>query len=193
MNKVELLTRMTKIYPTNKDLNNSPFLKINSGYKELFVLNPLVIRNICNMLQWHLKLVNRSNEDNKFIHFLLLTCRNLLAIRDAPGSGNLTANEKLKIHFDLINQFCNENLIGLFITIASDKNEAIWHILIFEIFYHILEHNQSEDLFTDHKMVYKLYLNYIIIEIDKFLLINLNMISLGSIIQRDQINGTSEK
>jgi hypothetical protein len=160
---------MTKIYQT-KDPNALPFLKINSAYKELFVLNPSIIRNIRNMLQWHLKLVNRSNEDKKFIHFLLLVCRNLLAIKDAPGSGNLTINEKLKTHFDLIVQFCNENLVELFITMASDKNEAIWHMLVVEIFYHILEYNSSEDLFTDPKTVYK-FKNYLIFFCSLFKLI----------------------
>ena len=153
LNKVELITRMTKIYPMKKNFNNLPFLKINSAYKELFMLNLSIIRNIHHMLQWHLKLVDRSNDDKKFIHFLLLICRNLLAIKDAPGSGNLTINEKLKTHFDLIVQFYNENLVELFIDMASDKNEAVWHTLVFEIFYHILEHNSSKDLFTDPKMV----------------------------------------
>ncbi|CAI2188007.1 8050_t:CDS:2, partial [Funneliformis geosporum] len=149
---VELLTRMTKIYSSDKNLKDLPFMKINSAYKELFILNPSVIRKIHNMLQWHLNLANRGNEDKKFIHLLLLTCRNLLAIKDSPGSGNLTVNEKLKTHFDLIVQFYNENLIELFTTMASDKDDVLWHTLIFEIFYHILEHNGPEDLFIDSKM-----------------------------------------
>ncbi|CAG8474296.1 4811_t:CDS:2 [Funneliformis caledonium] len=149
---VELLTRMTKNYSSDKNHKDLPFMKINSAYKELFVLNPSVIRNIRIMLQWHLNLVNRGNEDKKFIHLLLLTCRNLLAIKDSPGSGNLTVNEKLKTHFDLIVQFYNENLIELFTTMASDKDDVLWHTLVFEIFYHILEHNGPEDLFIDSKM-----------------------------------------
>ncbi|PKY41117.1 hypothetical protein RhiirA4_498323 [Rhizophagus irregularis] len=73
-------------------------------------------------------------------------------ICDAPCSGNLTINEKLKAHFDLIVQFCNENLFEIIMIMASDKNEAIWHTLILEIFYHILGYNSSDDLFTDPKM-----------------------------------------
>ncbi|GES85231.1 timeless-domain-containing protein [Rhizophagus clarus] len=149
---VELLTRMTKIYPMGKNLYDLSFLKINSAYKDLFILNISIIRNIRNMLQWHLKLVDKNNDDRKFIHLLLLIYRNLLAIKDAPGSGNLSNNEKLKAHFDLIVQFFNENLCEPIIIMASDKNEAIWHTLIFEIFYYILEHNSSDDLFTDPKM-----------------------------------------
>ncbi|CAB4385828.1 unnamed protein product [Rhizophagus irregularis] len=149
---VELLTRMTKIYPMSKNLNDLPFLKMNSAYKDLFILNISIIRNIHNMLQWHLKLIVRNNDDKKFIHLLLLISRNLLAIKDAPGSGNLTINEKLKAHFDLIVQFCNENLFEIIMIMASDKNEAIWHTLILEIFYHILEYNSSDDLFIDPKM-----------------------------------------
>lgn len=144
---------MTKIYPINKNLNDLPFLKMNSAYKDLFTLNVSIIRNIRNMLQCHLKLVDRNNDDKKFIHLLLLTCRNLLAIKDAPGSGNLTINEKLKAHFDLIVQFCNENLFETIMIMASDKNEAIWHTLILDIFYHFLEYNSTNDLFTDPKMV----------------------------------------
>ncbi|CAB4446054.1 unnamed protein product [Rhizophagus irregularis] len=111
---VELLTRMTKIYPMSKNLNDLPFLKMNSAYKDLFILN--------------------------------------ISIIHAPGSGNLTINEKLKAHFDLIVQFCNENLFEIIMIMASDKNEAIWHTLILEIFYHILEYNSSDDLFIDPKM-----------------------------------------
>ena len=92
LNKVELLTQMTKIYPMSKNLNDDlPFLKMNSAYKDLFILNVYsIIHNIRNMLQWHLKLANRNNDDKKFILLLLLICRNLLAIKDAPCSGNLT-------------------------------------------------------------------------------------------------------
>jgi hypothetical protein len=153
LNKVELLARMTKIYPMNENISDLPFLKINSAYKDLFILNNSILRNIRNMLQWHFELEKRTLDDKKFIHLLLLICRNLLAIKDAPRSGNLTVNEKLKAHFDLIVQFCNENLFELIISIASDQNEVIWHALIFEILYHILEHNSSDDLFTDPRMV----------------------------------------
>ncbi|CAG8481250.1 5786_t:CDS:2 [Funneliformis mosseae] len=125
-----------------------------SRYKFYVLKKSIVMRQIYLLLEKYLIVESkgRSERDNNIIQLLLNFCRNLLAIDDPPNSESLSKNKRSQIHYDLILEFKDAQLIDLFLKLSTNKEEALeWDIILIDIFYRIFFGVNPDSLFINIK------------------------------------------